>query len=449
MVIGMNEYMEVLLEQIRCKRAWTMIEEEIRNHILDQAEANRQQGMEEEEALAEAVRDMGDPVEVGVALDRIHRPQTEWGMMALIGVVSLFSIFVQWMLGKENASLGQEYGIRHAAGVAIGYLVMLLVYRMDYSNIGKYAKRIGVLFCVFVFFVPGVLGMEINGARAWIHLGGSRLSVIFLMYLFIPIYGALVYRYRGMGWKGLGKCFGWMLLPILAAWKIPCMSLALALFLIMSLMLSVAVCRGWFPVCSKKIVAVYWILAAVLPVCFFLFIASIGNLAGYQQERIKGFLGMESAYVDHAGHLAVEYIRSSRLIGNSGKEIIDWLPEMGSDYILVFLASYYGILAALVAGVLILAIAAKTIHIAFGQKNQLGMMMGCGCGLVFEMMTLVGVLRNFGLIPATQIFFPFLSGSQTGVIVSYILAGIILSIYRYRNILPEEKTVLEQKPFCK
>ena len=89
--------MEVLLEQIRCKRAWAMIEEEIRNHILDQAEANRQQGMEEEEALAEAVRDMGDPVEAGVALDRIHRPQTEWGMMALIGVISLFSIFVQWM----------------------------------------------------------------------------------------------------------------------------------------------------------------------------------------------------------------------------------------------------------------------------------------------------------------------------------------------------------------
>ena len=58
---------------------------------------------------------------------------------------------------------------------------------------------------------------------------------------------------------------------------------------------------------------------------------------------------------------------------------------------------------------------------------------------------LAGILRNFGLIPATRMFFPFISGSQTGVIVSYILAGIILSIYRYRNILPGEKPVLRQE----
>lgn len=449
-IIGMDKYIKTLLEQIRCKKAWAMIEEEIRNHILDQAEANRMEGMEEKEALAAAVRDMGDPVEAGVALDRIHRPRMAWGMLALIGAISLLSIFAQWMLGKADSSLGQEYGIRHAAGVAAGCQVMLAVYRIDYSYIGKYAKRIGLAFCIFVFLLVGCLGMEINGARAWISFGGLRVSVIFLMYLFIPIYGALVYQYRGMGWKGLGKCFGWMLPPVLAAWKIPCMSLALALFLMMSIMLSIAICRGWFLACGKKIVAAYWTLAAVLPVCFFLSVG-MGHLPWYQQERIKAFLGMESSYADYAGGLAAEYIKGSRLIGGSGREIINtsWLPELGSDYILVFLVAYCGIAVALAAGLLILAIAAKTIHIAFGQKNQLGMMMGCGCGLVFELMTLIGVLRNFGLIPATQIFFPFLSGSRTGIIVSYILAGIILSIYRYRNILPGEKPVLRQEPFAK
>ena len=444
MVIRVNEYIKVLLEQIRCRKAWSMVEGEMKNHILDQAEANRLQGMEEKEALEEAVRDMGDPVEAGVALDRIHRPQMEWGMLVLIGAISLLSIFAQWMLGKADASLGQEYGIRHAAGVILGYLVMLAVYRVDYSYIGKYAKQIGAVFCAFVFLIVFGMGREINGARVWISLGGWNISVIFLMYLFIPIYGALMYQYRGMGWKGLGKCFVWMLLPILAAWKIPCMSLTLALFLMMSIMLSIAVCRGWFSVCGKKLVAAYWILAAVLPVGLFLSVG-MGHLPEYQQERIKAFLGMESSYVDYAGGLAAEYIKSSRLIGGSGREIVDWLPEFGSDYILVFLAVYCGIAVAFSAGLLILAIAAKTIRIAFGQKNQLGMMMGCGCGLVFEMMPLMGILRIFGLIPATQTFFPFLSGSQAGVIVSYILAGIILSIYRYRNILPREKPVFRQQ----
>ena len=108
MVIRVNEYIKVLLEQIRCRKAWSMVEGEMKNHILDQAEANRLQGMEEKEALEEAVRDMGDPVEAGVALDRIHRPQMEWGMLVLIGAISLLSIFAQWMLGKADASLGQE-----------------------------------------------------------------------------------------------------------------------------------------------------------------------------------------------------------------------------------------------------------------------------------------------------------------------------------------------------
>ena len=186
-------------------------------------------------------------------------------------------------------------------------------------------------------------------------------------------------------------------------------------------------------------------IAAVLPVCFFLFSLNTGYFASYQQERIKWILGMDSSFRDYAGEMAAEYIRGSRFIGSSGREIVGWLPGIGSDYILVFLASYYGIIVALAAGLLILAVAAKAIRIAFRQKNQLGMMMGCGCGLVFEMMTLAGILRNFGLIPATRMFFPFISGSQTGVIVSYILAGIILSIYRYRNILPGENPVLRQE----
>ena len=197
-----------------------MIEEEMRNHILDQAEANRSQGMGEKEALEEAVRDMGDPVEAGVALDRIHRPQMAWGMLALIGAISFLSIFAQWMVGKADASLGQGYGIKHAAGVIAGYLVMLGVYRIDYSYIGKYAKRIGAVFCALLFLVVfGGLGMEINGVRAWISLGGWNVSAVFLMYLFIPIYGALVYQYRGTGWKGLGKCFAWMLPPAFIAWR--------------------------------------------------------------------------------------------------------------------------------------------------------------------------------------------------------------------------------------
>ena len=66
----MDEYLKTLLEQIRCKKARPYVKQEFQDHIEDQIEANMQAGMDREQAEREAVRDMGDPVETGISLDR-------------------------------------------------------------------------------------------------------------------------------------------------------------------------------------------------------------------------------------------------------------------------------------------------------------------------------------------------------------------------------------------
>ena len=73
----LHEYLDTLSEQIRCKKARPMVVEEIENHINDQAEAYIKNGMEKDEAVNRAVLEMGDPVETGVALDRVHRPRMQ------------------------------------------------------------------------------------------------------------------------------------------------------------------------------------------------------------------------------------------------------------------------------------------------------------------------------------------------------------------------------------
>ena len=75
----MDDYLITVLEQIRCTKMYPEIEQELRGHIEEQAMANRASGMEEEEAMRCAIQDMGDPVETGVELDRIHRPSTPIG----------------------------------------------------------------------------------------------------------------------------------------------------------------------------------------------------------------------------------------------------------------------------------------------------------------------------------------------------------------------------------
>ena len=69
-----EEYLHTLTEQIRCKMARGTIEQEINDHIEDQKAEFLSEGMSQTEAEEAAVREMGDPVEVGLEMDRIYRP---------------------------------------------------------------------------------------------------------------------------------------------------------------------------------------------------------------------------------------------------------------------------------------------------------------------------------------------------------------------------------------
>ena len=84
-----QEYLKSLTEQIRTKRARTMVAEEVEAHIEDQKQDFMAHGLGEEEAESMAVVEMGDPVEAGVKLDRVHRPKMEWTVLMAILVISI------------------------------------------------------------------------------------------------------------------------------------------------------------------------------------------------------------------------------------------------------------------------------------------------------------------------------------------------------------------------
>ena len=85
----MEQYLKILLEQIRCKRVHPYIKQEIQAHIEDQIEDNVAAGMTREAAEKAAVEDMGSPIEAGIALDRVHRPKAAWGIIGLMAFISM------------------------------------------------------------------------------------------------------------------------------------------------------------------------------------------------------------------------------------------------------------------------------------------------------------------------------------------------------------------------
>ena len=93
-----EEYLQILSEHIRCKKARDAVKEEVCCHLKDQEEAFKEEGMEKEAAEEAAVKEMGDPVEAGALLDRIHRPRMAWGMISLIVLLSIVGCLIQYFL---------------------------------------------------------------------------------------------------------------------------------------------------------------------------------------------------------------------------------------------------------------------------------------------------------------------------------------------------------------
>lgn len=437
----MEEYLSVVTEQIRCKKARGLVGDELKEHILEQAEAYEAEGMFEEEALERAVKDMGDPVETGVSLDRIHRPQMSWGALALIAAISLFGIAVHMALFEYNVRIpSTEHGPYlklHLLYTIVGYLLMLLVYRLDYSVLSGRANLTAAAFLGFV--LCGIrFDLTVNGARNWVAIGPIVLSLRMLMCLYVPLYGALLYQHRGEGYRGVGKLLLWSAAPVWIALQIPSGSLAVALCVSFLLLFSVAVWKGWYLANRKRTLAVLW--GTILSMPFLLYgILPGGGLPDYQAQRLRHFLSGNLQYDYYAG-MVLKSLEGSRLLGGSEKNIMELaerLPGYNSDYILVSLIAVYGLLAGMLAVALLVFLIAKVFRISLRQRNQLGMMLGCGCGIVFSLQLALCVAVNLSLLPATSVTLPFLSYGGTGTVVFYLLLGLALSVYRHKNILSE------------
>ena len=144
----MEEYIRKITEQIRCVRARESVAKELSDHILDQAAAYEEQGETHEAAVGKAVREMGDPVEVGVALDRIHRPQMDVKLIVMVLVFSIGGLFLQSIISSYSSSALNDSRVflsqfgRQSLILLVSFGVMAGMYFLDYSFIGRYAMLI-------------------------------------------------------------------------------------------------------------------------------------------------------------------------------------------------------------------------------------------------------------------------------------------------------------------
>ena len=421
----MEEYLKNLLDQIRCKKAHAAIREELESHISDQIEDNMKAGMTREEAEKAAVCDMGDPVTTGISLDQIHRPKMARQMIVLMAVIMFAGVLIHWMMGAPVACMQ----------TISGFCLMFFICHLDYTRIAAIAKVIAagiILVGIYALF----FGVRFGGNIFVASLLWFRISMFSFLMLYVPVYGAILYSYYGEGYKGLVKAALWAVPPLFIALMMPSLTLFLILSVCMVSLLVLAVVKKWFQVKQKRVV-----IGAAILVLAITGILQIAN-APYQMDRIRNFLAgdVESNYVTK---VLKNCFSGSILIGKGVEELKTTLPDYNNSFILAYLTGTYGyIICAAVCAVLVLLIVA-IFSIVFRQKNQLGMMMGFGSGMILFTNIAINLLENFGILPTSQTFLPFFSKGGSCMYVCYILMGVILSVYRYKDVysvhLPKRK----------
>ena len=438
-----EEYLKTLTDQIRCKMAREAVRDELLCHIEDQKATFISEGMEQDEAEEAAVLEMGDPVETGNEMDRIHRPKMAWGMIALIAVLSIAGYVVQKLIEAKVVEAGgyDWLGPKNLFFLIAGLVIMMVVCFLDYTRIGKYAREIIIAADVLIFVAITFFALMLNGAAnfIWIPVIGS-ITIDSLLLLTVPLYAGVLYAYRGQGYRAVVKGILWMIPQVWLALRIPRLTTAVTLALSFVFMLVIAVWRNWFRISRKKTLAGIFAGTVIAPAMVGAYYWFFG--ASYQQERLRMILTRDpnESGAGYTVGIIRQLLGDSRIAGAGNLSLEASQVPVFQDFVLSGVIAYYGILAAVVFVGLLLFLLVRFLKISLGQRNQLGMLMGAGCSVLFLVEAAFYLLTNLGVIYVGT-FCPFLSYGGTGTMVTYILLGLLLSIYRYQNTAPERRPV--------
>ncbi|MCI9502253.1 MAG: FtsW/RodA/SpoVE family cell cycle protein [Hungatella sp.] len=431
----MDKYLDMVSAQIRDNRARAMAVKELRDHMEDQAAACEAEGMTREEAVREAARQMGDPVTAGVELDRIHRPKMEWRLFFWILAFSILGLFLQYVcfygIGQAGGNT-MEYFVRQCWYTLSGIGIMAAVCLWDYSILGKHPELSGTCFLgiIGISGVSGILPM-MNGGYPYLKC---------LMYLFVPLYAGILYSNRGKGYLGMGISTVWIGVAFGVAAGIIGGGISVTgdALAVCTVMFFAAVGGEWFGVPRKKGFAAAGCVFAAAAVLM------IANLKGYQIARLQAFFHPEDFAQTAGYHISqIRKIASCLSFNQNSYQILEQKGLLDFWNHASIQNQYMILQSAVVLGL------AKTIGVcglyglfflylffmAAREKNRLGRMAAFGCTLLLALETVRNVMYNFGLDLSSTAGIPFFSYGRLHTLTVYGLLGILLSIYRHRNLV--------------
>jgi len=364
---------------------------------------------------------------------RRGEPKGRYDLSLILAAAALASVGIVMVASSsiavaDGAHVGPFYFlIRHLIFLGLGVAACVIAARVELSWLERQAPLLlligfGLLLLVFV---PGI-GLRVNGARRWIHLGISGFQSVEAMKLFLVVYlASYLVRHRD---KVQASLLG-VLKPLGLALALVVLLLAQPDFGSAALLLTVTLGMVWLGGARLRNLALLGTLA--LP--------ALGWAAFSQDYRVKRLTSFLDPWADpfkdgfQLTQALIAIGRGEWLgvgLGGSVQKLF-YLPEAHTDFILAVIAEELGF-----AGIVL-------VLVLFGWLIGRGFVIGLravergqrfagycafGVSLMIALQALVSIGVNLGVLPTKGLTLPLISSGGSSVMMTCAAVGLLIRV---------------------
>jgi rod shape determining protein RodA len=351
--------------------------------------------------------------------------------LGVCSVITLKAATREFVPGSPN-----YYVDRQAVYLALGFLAMIGISRLDYARVRRYKN---VIYGVLMFSVLAVLGLghSAQGAQRAINfpLFSFQASELGKVLLILALSSFIVERARHLRDRDTTvRVLIAALVPTMFVIAQPDLGSGLVYMTIACMLLFVAGTswRHLAALAALVCVAIAFVLVAAPAV-------GVHVLKPYQVERLTAFLHPSSVEKEGASNDPSYQQQQSKIaIGSGGKtgrganasQVPDgYVPESSTDFVFAAVGEEYGFVGAGLVLALYALLISRTLRVLVMAKDLFGSLIAAGVAAMLMFQVFVNVGMTVGIMPITGVTLPLMSYGGSSVIATLLSVGLLQSIY--------------------
>ncbi|EAC4522367.1 FtsW/RodA/SpoVE family cell cycle protein [Listeria monocytogenes] len=404
-----EEYLGKVIANVKSKQAHSMIKKELSNHLEELSHSFQKRGLSIEDANKKAMQEMGDPSTVGRNMNQLHKPRMDWLLIALF--ILLAGISFLPIIGDVVAS-NSSFMKKQIVWLAIAVLALIGFLFFDYRKL----KDLWMYFyaaALILFFTTFLVGIPLTGGGRWLSLGGIMIDgqAISLFLFFIAWAGIFTKVTEFKGWKKLVMLLILFWLPVIFYTMLPQFVFSIMYFLCVLVMYIFYYRHNRFAIK----VALGNLLVGVI------FISTM-------------ILKYPSSYLPDTSIPLKDILSKAGWFGKGLHNNLI-LPEAHTDFVFPFLVYSLGWVFGISLCLLLVVFILRISRNAFKTKDLFGRLLTIGGAILFTVPACWNILMGLGIVPITVVPLPFISYGGSMLLVYAALLGLILNVYRRKDIV--------------